>query len=216
MTPAVLAEQLARQMLESGVSQWEKIDESNLNIFSIHDLAGAARLLSEEDLCLRAAHLLPKAPLNPFRLPGNFKQFRKVPPLRELKKRYPTYDKSLILSSVYKPSPHIVACLEGRYEDAVSQTHKELDLEEVGATLAIMGEFEWALRVAGDEKLPAFRQRGVLMVLVIEMFRYGRLDQFQEIFAEFEASGIGPDMCTWLARGFMGRLPWVGYPYPDW
>jgi hypothetical protein len=89
-------------------------------------------------------------------------------------------------------------------------------LEEVGATLAVLGHLDDALNVARDPLLERHRQRGVLIVLVIEFFRRDRIQQCNAILTELEASGLGAWDRIFLALGFGGREPWGGYPYPDW
>jgi hypothetical protein len=89
-------------------------------------------------------------------------------------------------------------------------------LEEVGDTLAVLGEFDEALSIARDPALDKFRQRGVLFVLVIELFRRGRVEEAGAILGELESQGLGPWERIHLTLGFAGREPWGGYPYPDW
>ena len=85
-----------------------------------------------------------------------------------------------------------------------------------GETLAVLGEFDGALSVARDEALQDFRRRGVLLVLVIELFRNARFAESQALLTEWESSNFGPWRRLLLVLGFAGREPWCGYPYPDW
>ena len=110
----------------------------------------------------------------------------------------------------------IALCLEGQFQEARSVAGSGVRLEEVGAALAVLGEFDAARSVASDPALEAFRQRGVRFVLVIELFRRGRVDEAGLLLAEFEFTGLGAWERVHLALGFAGRVPWGGYPFPDW
>jgi hypothetical protein len=79
-----------------------------------------------------------------------------------------------------------------------------------------LGDFDSTLSIARDSKLPPFRQKLVLVVLVIEMFRRGQFEGARELLAELESRGLGAWDRITLALGFVGREPWGGYPYPDW
>ena len=87
---------------------------------------------------------------------------------------------------------------------------------QLGATMAMMGAFDEARSVAADSQLEPFRQSGVRIVLLIELFRQGRLDESKALLAELEAEPIGAWTRHSLALAYAGREPWGGYPYPDW
>ncbi len=42
------------------------------------------------------------------------------------------------------------------------------------------------------------------------------MEECQAALAELETSGLGAGERVHLALGFSGRVPWGGYPYPDW
>jgi hypothetical protein len=67
-----------------------------------------------------------------------------------------------------------------------------------------------------EPALGRFRKHGVLLVLVIELFRSGRVDESQAILAELESAGFGAWTRISLALGLAGREPWGDYPFSDW
>jgi hypothetical protein len=136
----------------------------------------------------------------------------------ELEKRHPPYHEETIVGRIRSYSQaqgHFALCLEGNAQEAQSNA-TGLPLEEVGDTLAVLGDFDSAMLVARDSRLESFRQRGVLLVLVIEFFRRSRIHSCEAILNELESSGLSAWNRISLALGFAGREPWGGYPYPDW
>jgi hypothetical protein len=69
--------------------------------------------------------------------------------------------------------------------------------------------------VARDSTLDAFRQKGVLLVHGIELFRRGHVEKAGAVLAELESRGLGVWRRIQLTLAFAGREPWGGYPYPD-
>ena len=198
-----------------------------------------AKLLHEEKIAALAQHLLEAAPdvafwvgmITNFKLPEVVPQrLRSIPPLEELERWHPPYRGEDILNRIRthgrtygQPEPWVAPCLKGRYQEAYAQAHSELALQEVGSTLAVLGEFDAALRVARDPALWRGRQRHILLVLTIEFLRRGHTAESQAILAELELPWkTKPVGTTWawdrvdLALGFAGREAWGGYPYPDW
>ena len=55
---------------------------------------------------------------------------------------------------------------------------------------------------------------GLSALFAIESFMLGELDRTRGIVAELERSD---DVHWWVhaAAGLLGRLPWIGYPFPD-
>jgi hypothetical protein len=59
-----------------------------------------------------------------------------------------------------------------------------------------------------------FRTSGPLTVICIESFRRDDIDLSRRVLDRLRASDH--THWTFLAAGFLGRVPWAGYPYPDW
>ncbi len=197
------------------------------NAACLRDLAGAARLLGEHATAARGLRLLRAVPdaaflpvLANFDLPGTVpKGLRAIPSVIELEEAHPPYREETITSQITahaKSEPHIALCLDGRIHEARSAAETDLALAELGATLAVLGEFDATHGVLRDPVLPESRRSGIWMVLAIELFRRGRCTEAQSVLTEFESSGLDSWCRIHLALGFAGREPWCGYPYPDW
>jgi hypothetical protein len=146
-------------------------------------------------------------------------RMRTIEPIAVLEDRHPPCREHELIGRIRScavTEQHLALCLEGRFPEARAFAGAGLRLEEVGETLAVMGEFDMAQSVASDSALEPFRQRGVRFVLVIELFRRGRVEEAFAQLAELEASGLGVWERIHLTLGFAGREPWGGYPFPDW
>jgi hypothetical protein len=221
--------QLARHHLEAGIGALEKDAKgSRYNTMCIRAFAKAATVLRQRDCANRAIRLLRAAPDGAFlggmitniELPKTVPDgMRTVDMPEKLEEKHPPYREEDIVGrirSCARTEEHFALCLEGRFQEARSKSGAGVRLEEIGDTLAVLGEFSAAISVARDPALDDFRQRGVLFVLVIELFRRGRVEESEAILAELESSGLDAWERIHLALGFAGREPWKGYPYPDW
>jgi hypothetical protein len=215
--------------LEAAAAALEnEASEDRYNTFCIRALACVATLLQQRGVAERAAQLLREAPDEAFwaeaitnvDLPTKVPEaLRQIDSLTALADQYPPYRKEDILRRIRScaaTDDHIARCLEGRFHEACAEAGSGLQLQEVGLTLAALGAFDGALSVARDPALEAFRRKGVLLVIVIEMFRHARISETHALLAELESSECGPWDRILLALGFGQREPWAGYPYPDW
>jgi hypothetical protein len=227
--PPDAAIKLARQHLEASASNLEtEANKVRYNTFDIRALASAAAILGQSDIAERALALLQTAPDASFwagaitnvELPKIVpERLRTLGTPEQLEKQHPKYCQQRIVEricSCLATDEHLLLCVEGRIEEARSKAHPGLQLEEVAATLAVLGEFDAALSIARGQLLEAFRRRNVTLVLVIEFYRRGRIGDSEAILAELESAGLGACERIHLALGFAGREPWDGYPYPDW
>lgn len=224
MQPDAHALRLARGLLETSAIELEKqADAGRYNTMSIRALAQAATVLRMMDVADRAIRLLQMAPDEAFwggmitnlELPKTVPdRLRTVDPPDKLEKYYPLFNQTDMLKRIQsyaETEEHLALCLTGHIQEARSMAQSGRLLQEVGDTLAILGEFDAALSVARDPALDRFRQNGVLYIVMIELFRRGR---FKE--AEAILSDLGAGEGIQLALGIAGREPWAGYPYPDW
>jgi hypothetical protein len=215
--------------LEAGIAELEKnASEGRYNTLCIRALGSAAKVLGQHDVADRAVHLLRAAPDGAFwagmitniELPETVpERMRSFEPPAELESRHPAYRADQLVERIRSDAStekHFALCIEGRFQEARALAGSGRQLEEVGDTLAALGQFEAARSVASDPALETFRQRGVRFVLVIELFRRGRVDEAGVLLAEMESAGLGAWERVHLALGFGGREPWGGYPYPDW
>jgi hypothetical protein len=219
----------AREQLLAAVESLEaKSARGPVNTFSARALVAATLLLGEHDLAVRAESVVRAIPDSAFgsgmitniELPGDFaERMRRVPTREELENRHPVYDRDAKLAAIYRcaeSSRHIQLCLEGNFEEAEAVAGNGVMLEEVGDTLAVLGEFDRAYTIATESKLEEFRRSGVLFVMAIELFLAGELAWSGELLDEFAAKGMDEGSRVQLALGFAGREPWRVYPYPDW
>lgn len=229
MPPDLQAIQFARSHLESSIGELEKdAEEGRYNTMCIRALACAGAVLGQNDVAERAIRLLGVAPdeafwggmITNFELPKTVPEWwRMVDTPEKLEQQHPPYREENIVDRVRSyasTEEHFALCLAGRFQEARSKAKSGVQLEEVGATLAVLGQFDAALSVARDATLETFRQRGVLFVLAIELFRCGRIEEGGAMLAELKPASIGAWERIHLALGLAGREPWGGYPYPDW
>lgn len=221
--------QLATHQLRAALD-WLEQDAANggIQTFMIRALADAATLLREETVADRAAQLLRQIPDDAFWAGGltNIEMPAKVPEqcrqlesLAELESRFPIYSRETIVRRIRShraSDDHVRLCLEGRVQEGRERAGAGLELQEVGGTLAVLGEFEAALSVARDPSLEEFRRKGVLFVVVLELFRRGRLEEVQALDAELDLENLNPFWRIHWALAIAGREPWPDYPYPDW
>jgi hypothetical protein len=223
------ANQLIEIQLLSCISQLELAASSGqLNTLCARKLANVASLLNQQEVVRRACHLLAAAPDGAFyagiltnvKLPKTPpKSLRTIDPIDKIESAHPPFSEVDLIRSISlasETSEHLAFCLAGRFQEAKSTAKAGLDLEEVGDTLAILQQFETAFEIARDPALDEFRRSGVLLVLMIELFRSGRVEESLAILADFESTGIDGWTRIQLALGFAGRVPWQGYPFPDW
>jgi hypothetical protein len=221
--------ELASRHLAASIREVEEeAKDGRLNTSCIRALANAAAVLGHNDVAERALRLIRAAPdsafwagmITNFNLPKTVPEgLRTIEPPDQLEQHHPLYSEKEIVDRVRsyaKTEEHFAICLEGRFQEARALAGSGVRLEEVGDTLAVLGEFDAARSVASDPALEPFRQRGVLFVLVIELFRHGRVEEAGALLADLESAGLGAWERVHLALGFAGREPWGGYPYPDW
>lgn len=221
--------QLARRQLEAGICELERIaEQGGYDTMCIRAFASAAAVLAQSDLAERALQLLRAAPDGAFwagmitniELPETVPdRMRSIDTNEVLQRRHPPYCKDDIVKQIQSnptDNGHLVPCLSDQFDEARLIAKSGVRLEEVGETLAILGKFDAALSVAHDPKLDKSRQQGVMIVVLIEMWRYGRAEEALKILTELETTGLGVWTRVQLSLGFGGREPWGGYPWPDW
>jgi hypothetical protein len=229
MPADIASTKLVRNHLETGIAELEREARAGrYNTLCIRALGSAASVLGQREIADRAVRLLRAAPDRAFwagmitniELPATVpERMRTVEAVAELETRHPLYQEEELVGRIRLSAAterHFALCLEGRFQEARTLAGSGVRLEEVGDTLAVLGEFDAARNIASDLALEPSRQRGVRFVLVIELFRRGRVQEAGALLADLESAGIGVWERVHLALGFSGREPWGGYPYPDW
>jgi len=132
--------------------------------------------------------------------------------VEEVARRIPIYGPAVLRHVRMFPDPHIRLVLEGRLDEAWGSAATDLDKEEHLATCAFLGDFERVAKLV--EHVPAGRRDIPLMVVCVESFRRGDHALARGL---LDRLSNRQDPWTWfqLASGLLGRVPWGGYPYPD-
>lgn len=197
------------------------------NVLEIKHFGGVARVLGENSIANQAEELLRNAPeelfwagvLTNIELPEMVPEaFRRLDTIESLEKSHPIYSEVTIrtwMKQLAATEKHIACCLEHRFDEALAVAEPDLHLEEVGSTMAVLGEIDRALSVAQMPTLEVSRQRGIRLVSVIELYRRGRFEEAAKLLGDLEADGNRSWWRAILALGFGNREPWAGYPYPD-
>ena len=209
---------LAYRFLEAAITELEQeAGRGSYNASCIRAAASVAKLLGEQALLGRALPLLHRGTEKRGWAPDVLQRMRSIWALAKLEQWHRPYREEELLARVKdlaKEEPHFGFCLEGRFEEACQRFGSGQELQEIAATLALLGDCETALRFA-HERVPPNRRKGVLLVVIVELWRRGQVDRLTSVLAEAEAMGLDAWDRLQLALGFAGREPWKGYPYPD-
>ena len=204
----------ACQFLEQAILYLEHTAQrQHYNWYCMRDLIILARFLKREELVPRVMQLWHEAATRSTD-PADLDDYLDDGILSDL---HPPYPADALPSQVVNRAtlPLIVHCLERRYEKAYREARDDLDLEDIAATQAVLGDFDMAratLQRIGPERES---KRLLMLITVVELFRRGSFDQMKTILDPWLAQGIDMWEYVHLAYGFAGREPWGGYPYAD-
>lgn len=109
--------------------------------------------------------------------------------------------------------PHLVLVRQARFEEARTHATTPLAQEEYASACAVVGNIGEALAFIDTDTFPADRKRGPQVVACVESWRLGDLPQTQALLDRLTPRDAYEN--AWLAAGFLGRMPWNGYPFPD-
>jgi hypothetical protein len=101
-------------------------------------------------------------------------------------------------------------------EEVLQTAKSPLDMEEIGCTFAVLGMHEKALEVTKRPELEEFRRAGIRRTIELEKLRKGDFDEIDLAGLMVNHEGIHPWNAGHIALCALGRLPYMGYPYPDW
>jgi hypothetical protein len=101
-------------------------------------------------------------------------------------------------------------------ESVLQTTKSPLDIEEIACTYAVLGNYEKAKEIANRPELEKFRQDGIRWTIEVEKLRQG--DFSNPDMSVFGLHDWGTDLYNASTASLcaLGRLPYMGYPYPDW
>lgn len=194
-------------------------------ILVANDVACLAQVGHFPELQAVAERVLRGAPASAFsagvitNIPGADFVQRQMPAADEALAKYPEYVRDVVLdyvSACGSGAPQIQLVLDGQLDEAWTAAKTELAKEEHAATLGVLGHIDQALACIRRPEFPATRKVGPSMVVCVESFRRGGLSQAGALLEEH----LPRERTTgWsaihIAAGLLGRIPWGGYPYPD-
>lgn len=142
---------------------------------------------------------------------------RNMPSFEEACSRFPLYPAGELPPPVQRATdPHIVAARARDIALAISCADSDLSLEEVASTCAVVGDVPSCLEIVRRPGYPHARRDGPRMVACVESHRRGDFASAEQILGELaEADALHGWNLLHLAAGLLGRVPWGGYPYPD-
>ena len=199
-----------------------------VNHYSLWSVGGASALLGFDAYVESCESILQSLPDGNFTegLISNFPlpkkpapALRQIAPLERLNADHPPMNDETVAQYIRdscKSEPHLALAAEKRYVEAFDACKSELDTEETAATQAVLGDIDAAIVSAATVVKPDFRADNVRFVCTIELFRRERWADAHKLFDVIYPSQIGPDAAAQMALGANHRLPWLGYPYPDW
>jgi hypothetical protein len=190
----------------------------------VRRLGGLARLGGFAELEATAQRMLLDAPASAFwsgvitNLPDlTVLVRRELPDDAALAMEFPEYVGDVALKFVRGEfAPHIQLTLEGRLTEAADHVTNERYAEEYASTCAVLGHLDAALAFIERPDFPASRKSGPLIVACVEGHRLGQDVLTRQLLARFiDDDRERPWHWLFLAAGFLDRVPWGGYPYPD-
>ncbi len=217
---AALGQHLARGLLRVAVLWLELEADAGRHQVSLARDAGAVAVLGGfGGLAARAERLLERADPRSSAMTSvegtGAVAAISLPHGGELAAMFPAYEREAVLKDVRSEmAPHLELALERRFDEAWAACKDDHEREEVIAVRALLHDFEGARAMLERPSFPEERRAGPLVVIAVESFQLGQLDATRAVIGELERSG---DAHWWvhMAAGLLGRLPWVGYPFPD-
>jgi hypothetical protein len=184
-------------------------------------IGGLSALCEQPALRAIAERVLREAPPQAFavgaitNMPHESLVRRELPEGAALDERFPVYGEEVLCFVRGCADPHIQLALAERTDEAWSRAQTPLAREECASTCAVMGNVAVAMELIARHEFPAERWIGPAMVICVESFRGGDLDRASIVLDEILAGRSGCWEWTQLAAGLIGRVPWGGYPFPD-
>lgn len=207
----------------SGMAQWFAAPTSNgfRNQFVLRDLEALALIAGRVEIAHTAASILHGLPDTAFTA-GVISNIADLSPLvhrtpatlAEAEARFPAYTDQVRATIASQAAAHTAVFGDRPNLDAArALVSNALELEEFASACAVAGHLERALRTLESSDFETNRRSGTRMVVCVEAFWTDRLDLAERIILEhFSTAGHFP---LNVAAGLLGRVPWGGYPFPD-
>lgn len=219
-TPQTNGQHLARGLLRVAIVWLELEDEANRHEVSLAREAGAVAVIGGfGGLAARAERLLEKADPRASAMTDDEGTSTlaavSLPHGRELAEMFPIYERDAVMRTARtEPRAHRELALAERYDEAWDACTDDHEREEVVALRALLHDFDGARAMLDRPSFPENRKPGPLVIIAIESFMRGEIERTRTVLSELERCN---DVHWWVhaAAGLLGRLPWVGYPFPD-
>jgi hypothetical protein len=100
----------------------------------------------------------------------------------------------------------------GRLDEAVAVADEDFKMENIASTCAVLGQIGATISLVAREDFPSARRDGPLVAACVESYRRGDKATAEELLRRLLTGAV-----HWgqLAAGFLGRIPWGGYPLAD-
>ena len=146
------------------------------------------------------------------------KVLRNLRAFSEIDKDYPPFPKDnrdYLAPHISKwAEPHLILCLNGKFENALLLAKTELAKEETLVTQILLGQIPEALE-SRNRLVDSYRQANVLFIATIESFRQRDFSAGQNLYDQLGENDLDIWGKSQMALAIAGRVPWQVYPYPD-
>jgi hypothetical protein len=134
--------------------------------------------------------------------------------LPEVERSHPPFTDDYPEAVIGRESENIRRCLKREYDVAFANAQSELDREMIALSQVILGDVDLAL--ASTSRLAETdRKDNVLFVATIELYRRRRDSEADALYSRFSNGGLSESALAQMAIGVSNRVPWEGYPFPD-
>jgi hypothetical protein len=209
-------EELASQFLRESVHFLKSQNPSERNKAGIEIAGRAASFLPDKSLFHEFEQIWNDTPRNDRTEGRNFVEVVSSDPHFH---EYKIISEEDFLKYLQKLAPErFVICSDSdlTLEEVLQTAKSGLDMEEIGYTYAVLGQHEKALEVANRQELEEFRRAGIRRTIEMEKLRQGDFHKLHLVVLGIKHEGVHPWNAGYLALCALGRLPYMGYPYPDW
>ncbi|MDB5329416.1 MAG: hypothetical protein JWP03_567 [Phycisphaerales bacterium] len=221
--PSAIARAEVDRQIEDVVVELEAASaQGRVNIFLIRMAGGVAALVGRHDLTTRLGAIISGMTVEDL-LCGSITNIDpktvdtnrplKLPSLDAAGRQHPECDDDSIIERMKtQVDVHVQLCLNGDVDSAKQAASSPLALEDIGCTLAVMGQFDRANDFIDAQKVDAGMKSQVRFVILLEKCRR-ELPGFIEAVRQARHKGYEQ---LHVILALTGRLPWTGYPLSDW
>jgi hypothetical protein len=128
--------------------------------------------------------------------------------------QHPVWDDDALraeLTRCAESTPHLQLCLQGDPAGAVRAAKCDIDFEEIGNTLAVLGKLDDAITFIDSQPVQPMYRKAVRFIVLLEKCRRSDPAAVDEINRFDPKEWYRLPIILALAN----RRPWIGYPYSD-